>query len=125
MATYHYALLKVVTNVHELPTNGSLCGMVGNFQRFHPYSDRLAPTEICRPRQRQGFSRAENREVTYEALASDPVPPLRRSPGLLTSESPASVAAFSISEFVSPPMKIAAPVKYSHSRSATTGFKPA
>jgi hypothetical protein len=57
MVTYHYALLKVVTNDQELPMNGSLSGMTGNIQHSHPHADRSMPIEICRPRQPQGFSR--------------------------------------------------------------------
>jgi len=43
-----------------------------------------------------------------------------RSPDVRAMEFP---AAFSIAEFASPPIKIAAPVKYSHSRRETVAFR--
>jgi len=88
----------------------------------HATKDLLSPYAALNSRPIGGCSLILHSTKLLSTGRHHPVPPVRVSPGLLTSGLPASAAAFSISELISPPMKIAAPVKYSHSSSAITGF---
>jgi amino acid transporter len=89
----------------------------GTSTRIDPCAVRRAALFTTRP------SAFQEVHVSLQVvLPHESVSPLRRSSGLLTSAWPASAAAFSISELASPPMRIAAPVKYNHSRRTAAGF---
>jgi hypothetical protein len=57
MVTYHYALLKIVTNEQELLMSGFLSRIARNIQHFHPHAGLQCLQKSGDQTSLQGFSR--------------------------------------------------------------------